>query len=155
RGHRAEDRAANLHAVRPVIAVADDVGQGFTSRVFRLRIALAFGAPRGLHSIRSGRRHLLQGLEDDLARLPELIEPAHEPGVRIARPAIVPDLRLEVNLLVHLVRIEATQVDVHAARAQVRTGDAPVDRVLGGNLPDPFRAHVEDLRLLEDALVLV
>src|SRR5207247_1444901 len=71
------------------------------------------------------------------------------------RSAVVPHLRLEVNLLVYLVRIEAAQVDVHATRTQIRPGDAPVDRVRGGNLPDALGPHVEDLRLLEDALVLV
>src|SRR2546428_1049929 len=70
RGHRAEHRAPDLHAVRPVVAVADHVEQRLTARVLRLGVSLALRAARGLHPIRSGPRHLLQRLEDDLARFP-------------------------------------------------------------------------------------
>src|SRR5216117_1811868 len=106
RRHRAEHRAADLHAIRPVIPVADDVEEGLPAGVLRLRVAFALRAPRRLHAVRPRLRHLLQGLSNDVARFPELVEADHEPRVRVADAAVLPNLRFEFYLLVGLVRVE-------------------------------------------------
>src|ERR1043165_1135517 len=83
----------------------------------------------------------VERLPDELVRLDHL---AHTD--EIARPDIAAALygNVEVAGLIARIRVDAADVDGHAAAAQGRPGQAPVNRVLRRDNADALRAALED-----------
>src|SRR3990172_5176393 len=151
----AERRRPHLQPVGLVAALRDQVHAPLTARRFHFRVHLARRRPQPPRQLfrhdGSFRRQLLQRLFDDAHRLPHLLQPYQ---VAVVHVAVVPDRHLEVEAVVHAVRLVLPQVPRHARSPQHRPAQPVGDRLLRREDADALAPRDEDL-VLRQQLVKV